>query len=208
MKNIQNNNTIKKKEKRVRLNLFSCLIISSVIVTLLYLGIRTYQRNVENKDNVAVTLNEIKEYTTEDYNKDTFNVDFEKLSKEDKEKYDNINSMKLSLYELSRERVEKDIKTLLNVDTEEDNKKARLNLKYDEYFYDNYMTNFEEYKVPNLEDLIIDYAGVSFDNDVVCKYFVVGTASNNDGNNYYQLKINIEYRNGVLTKFVVNKKEA
>ncbi len=206
MKNIQNNN-LKKKEKKIRLNLFSCLIISSIIVTVLYLGIRTYQKNVENKDNVAVTLNEIKEYTTEDYNKDTFNVDFEKLSKEDKEKYDNINSMKLSLYELSRERVQKDIETLLNVDTEEDNKKARLNLKYDEYFYDNYMTNFEEYKIPNLEELRIDYAGISFDNDVVCKYFVVGTASNNDGDNYYYLKINIEYRNGILTKFVVNKKE-
>lgn len=194
-------------EKRVKRKLFFGLIVISVLVTVIYLGLVTYQRKIADSENITLTVDEIEEYSEEEYNKDTFNVDFDTLSKEDKEKYDNINSMKLNLYELNQERIKSDIMTLLNVDTEDDNSKARLNLKYDENFYDNYMSNFEDYKIPNLEELDIHYAGVSFDNDVVCKYFVICSAISNEGNNFYSLRINIDYRNGVLTRFSVNKQE-
>lgn len=197
---------IKQNEKRIKRKMFFGLLLISSIVTVIYLGFTGYQKQKADSENMALTVDEIEEYSEEDYNKDTFNVDFDKLSKKDKEKYDNINSSKLNLYELSQERVRSDIKNLLNVDTEEDNKKVLLKIKCDKYFYDNYMTAYEDYKIPNLEDFEIQYAGVSFDNDIVCKYIVIGNAVNNNGNNYYTLKINIDYRNGVLTTFTVSKK--
>lgn len=197
---------IKQNEKRIKRKMFFGLLLISSIVTVIYLGFTGYQKQKADSENMALTVDEIEEYSEEDYNKDTFNVDFDKLSKKDKEKYDNINSSKLNLYELSQERVRSDIKNLLNVDTEEDNKKVLLKIKCDKYFYDNYMTAYEDYKIPNLEDFDIQYAGVSFDNDIVCKYIVIGNAVNNNGNNYYTLKINIDYRNGVLTTFTVSKK--
>ena len=211
MKEIKNEDINKEKltkaEKRVKRRLFLGLIIISVLVTVVYLGLVTHQRKKVDSEKMSLTVDEVEEYSEEEYNKDTFNVDFDTLSKEDKEKYDNINSMKLNLYELNRERVKLDIMTLLNVDTEDDNSKARLNLKYDENFYDNYMSNFEDYKIPNLEELDIQYAGVSFDNDIICKYFVICSAISNEGNNYYSLRVNIDYKNGVLTRFNVNKQE-
>lgn len=211
MKEIKNECTNKEKltsaEKRVKRRLFLGLIVISAFVTVLYLGLVTYQKNKVDSEKMSLTVDEVEEYSEEEYSKDTFNVDFETLSKEDKEKYDNINSMKLNLYELNRERVKLDIMTLLNVDTEDDNSKARLKLKYDENFYDNYMSNFEDYKIPKLEELDIQYAGVSFDNDVTCKYFVICSAISNEGNNYYSLRVNIDYKNGVLTRFNVNKQE-
>lgn len=197
---------IKQNEKRIKRKMFFGLLLISSIVTVIYLGFTGYQKQKADSENMALTVDEIEEYSEEEYNKDTFNVDFDKLSKKDKEKYDNINSSKLNLYELSQERVRSDIKNLLNVDTEEDNKKVLLKIKCDKYFYDNYMTAYEDYKIPNLEDFEIQYAGVSFDNDIVCKYIVIGNAVNNNGNNYYTLKINIDYRDGVLTTFTVSKK--
>ena len=66
-------------EKRVKRKLFFGLIVISVLVTVIYLGLVTYQRKIADSENMSPTVDEIEEYSEEEYNKDTFNIDFDTL---------------------------------------------------------------------------------------------------------------------------------
>jgi hypothetical protein len=199
----------RRKEKKVKRIIFLSLIVITLLVTFLfYKGYVYWQNKLTEKDEYMLpTEEEVNSYTDEEFNDDTFNIDnYDELNESEQSKIDDINSMKLSTYMLNREKLRSDILLLLSMTDSDSVKKAMAELDCDSYFYEIYVADYyEQFGIGEVEELNIEYAGVTFSNSLSCDYYIIATALWADGDGYADLRIKMSYSNNVLTQFDCDK---
>jgi hypothetical protein len=125
--------------------------------------------------------------------------DIDTMSEEEKNKVDDINTMKLSTYMLSKSTLQSQLKTIFSIKDEQSSKTAAYDCGGSKNLYVDCLSEYSSgFGLGEIDEVNIKEFGVLFNNQTECRYFVVVSVVDTDWN-AKEFYVNLKYVSKVLT---------